>query len=228
MPTVRKCPNRFRLPWKRSLGPSRAKPAAKDKAGEAPREARPAAGQASAAKAGAAADPTALADLVTQIGSRASTWLTRSAVYQRVPLEIRNKLDEAILLRPAGCQSVASIAARFQLKERYGVSTRVLAAYAGRLERFIRPAMTSQVMAGVLGCLPERYRRQLVEGSQVLLVSRVIQALSDDESAAALSVAELAKLAYVLASFVGRARAQPRGGAGTAEQCEAEPDSSPR
>jgi len=177
---------------------------------------------------GSAADSTAPADLVTAAGLRASTWLTRSPVYRQVPLEIRNKVDEAILLRPPGCQSVASIAARFQLKERYGISTRMLASYASRLERFIRPAVTSQVMAGVLGCLPEKYRRQLVAGSQVLLVSRVIQALSDEESAAALSVAELAKLAYVLASFSGRARAQQPGAAGTDQQSATEPGSSPR
>ena len=134
------------------------------------------------------------------------SWLTTSPVYRRVPVSVRTKLDADILLRPPDCQSIRSIYGRHELKERYGVSFHALRTYADRLERFVRPAMTSQVMAGVLGCLPARYRRQLVAGSEVMLVSRVVQALSDEGSAGALSVADLARLAAVLEKLAVRGK----------------------
>lgn len=128
------------------------------------------------------------------------SWLTRSPVYRKVPVAVRGRLDAAILLRPADCPTLEAIAQKFDLEGRYGISPDSLANYARKLEQFVRPAMTSQVMAGVLGCLPASYRRQLVAGGQVMLLSKVVQALADDEREAALSVADLAKLAAVLAA----------------------------
>jgi hypothetical protein len=124
-------------------------------------------------------------------------------VYRKVPVAVRARLDAAILLRPADCPTLEAIARKFDLGGRYGISPDSLANYAHKLEQFVRPAMTSQVMAGMLGCLPARYRRQLVAGGQVMLLSKVVQALADDEREAALSVADLAKLAAVLAAMSG-------------------------
>ena len=132
-------------------------------------------------------------------------WLTRSSVYKKVPDAVRGRLDEAILLRPAKCVTLEQIADKFELADRYGISGSVLRSYACKLEQFVRPAAASQLMAGVLGCLPEEYRQRLVAGGQVLLLSRVVQALSA-EGGAELSVAELAKLASVLSAVGGRTR----------------------
>ena len=141
-------------------------------------------------------------------------WLQRSLVYKRLPPAVRAQLDEAILLRPAEHATLEAIAKRFQLAERYQISLPVLSAYARKLEEFVRPAMTSQVIAALLGCLPNRYRRQLVAGTQVLLLSRVVQALTADKNKA-LPVADLGKLASILSAFAGRnagggRRARPR------------------
>lgn len=114
-----------------------------------------------------------------------------------MPASERVRLESAILLRPAGCETLEAIARRFELKSRYGLSLAALRSYARQLEQWLRPAVASQVMAGVLGCLPEDFRRRLIDGSQVLLLSRVNQALSDEDGPP-LSVAELAKLADVL------------------------------
>lgn len=125
-------------------------------------------------------------------------------LYKRVPAAVRSRLDRAILLRPENLATLEAIADQFKLAERYKVSLAALRTYTGKLEQFVRPVLTSQLMAGVLGCLSEEYRQQLVAGSQVLLLSRVIKALTADGEAA-LSVADLAKLASVLSSFAGRA-----------------------
>jgi hypothetical protein len=137
-------------------------------------------------------------------------WLTRSSVYKKVPVAVRGRVDEAILLRPAKCATLEQIAEKFELAGRYGISHSALRSYARKLEQFVRPAVASQLMAGVLGCLPEGYRQRLVAGGQVLLLSRVVQALSA-EGGAELSVAELAKLASVLSAVGSRSRSPAAG-----------------
>lgn len=137
----------------------------------------------------------------------APQWLLRSTVYQRLPARERARLHRAIILRPAGLQTLAAIAEKFELAEKYGISATALRSYAERLEQLVRPAVTSQVVAGVLGCLPEAYRRQMVAGSQVMLISRVLQTMESPD--ATLSVAELAKLASILAAL-GRQGERPR------------------
>ena len=132
--------------------------------------------------------------------------LTRTQVYRRVPQPQRGRLDAAILLRPPNCSTLKAIARRFDLQNQYGLKYASLKIYARRLEEFVRPAMTAQVMAGILGCLPERHRRQVFDGSQILLVSKVLNLLDDTGGDASLSVAELAKLAAVLASAAGKGR----------------------
>ena len=141
----------------------------------------------------------------------APAWLLRSAVFRKMPADARLRLESAILLRPSGCGTLEAIARTFELKSRYGLSLAALRNYARKLEQWVRPAVASQVMAGVLGCLPDDFRRRLINGSQVLLLSRVNQALGDEDGPP-LSVAELAKLADVLKSLA-RGRAGSAGNA---------------
>jgi len=137
------------------------------------------------------------------------SWFTRSAVYRKVPASVRCRLDAAILLRPPGCETLEAINSKYKLSVRYGVSLRALGRYARNLERLVRPAVASQVMAGVLGCLPAHFRRRLFDGSLVLLLSRVNQVLNDEEGPR-LSVSELAKLADVLKDLA-HCRSDPAG-----------------
>ncbi len=126
--------------------------------------------------------------------------LGRTQVYKSLPGHIRGRVDEAILLRPEECSSLEAIDKRFGLEENYGITMKALRGYARKLEQLARPAAASHLLTRVLGCLPEKDRQRMLAGSEVLLLSRVIQALSDGK-AEALGVADLAKLASVLSSF---------------------------
>ncbi len=132
--------------------------------------------------------------------------LARTRIYRSLPVFVRAQLDSAILLRAPGCRTLEQIGKRFELQAKHDISHTALKEYAGKLEQLIRPAMTSEVIAGVLGCLPEDCRERLLAGSQVMLVSRVIQALADEESAGSLSVADLARLATILRSATRQSR----------------------
>jgi len=130
--------------------------------------------------------------------------LARSAVYRKVPLGVRCRLDRLILLRPKGCATDEAIAKRLMLTERYGVSVTALKRYARQLEELVRPMVSSQLIAAIMGCLPPEFRRSVTDGSQVLLLGKVVQALNglddngDKMPNRTLSVADLAKLATVL------------------------------
>ncbi len=124
-------------------------------------------------------------------------WLARSGVYRRIPVTVRGRLDAAILLRPKDCPTLEAIADKFKLAERYGISRAALRTYAGKLEQLVRPMAASQVLAGVLGCLPASYRRKLAAGSEVMLLSRLVKTLNDEKTST-LAVADLAKLAVLL------------------------------
>jgi hypothetical protein len=130
-------------------------------------------------------------------------WLARSPVFCRVPAHKRARLDRAILLPAEEPESFEEIARKFKLTEEYGISTAALRTYARKLDELIRPTVTSHVMAGVLSCLPKSYRRKLMDGSEVMLISRVLNALDSGESR--LETAELAKLGSILAG-IGRSR----------------------
>jgi hypothetical protein len=136
--------------------------------------------------------------------------LARTSVYRRVPETVRPRLDEAILLRPSECPTLEAIGRKFRLAEEYGVTHKGLKTYASRLERLVRPVLTAQVMAGALGCLPESYRQQLVAGTRVMLLSRVVQTLQGREPSS-LTIADLAKLASIL-SAVARPGTDTEGG----------------
>lgn len=142
-------------------------------------------------------------------GEALAVAIGRSAIVRKVPARVRYRLDEAILRRPKGCETLEAIAARFSLQSRYGVSLDVLKRYARKLEAMVRPIVAAHVMAGVLGCLPARYRKRIHDGSEVMLLSRVIAALGDENNKE-LPVSELAKLATVLKAVGGRAAGKRR------------------
>ncbi|HOJ56732.1 MAG TPA: hypothetical protein PK184_13015 [Phycisphaerae bacterium] len=148
-------------------------------------------------------DADALAD-----ASPLAAALARSMVYRRLPMGLRSRLDSAILLRPKKLQTLEAIAAHFELSS-YGISPAALRSYARRLEELVRPAATSQMLAAVFGCLPAGYRRRLLDGTQVVLLSRVIQALSA-EPAQPLTIAEMVRLGTVL-SAIARTTERPQG-----------------
>lgn len=122
--------------------------------------------------------------------------LARSTVYQRVPAAVRARLDRAILLPAEKGGSVQEVCRELQLEQEYGISPTALRGYVRRLEALARPIVGAQVLAAVLGCLPAAYRRKVVDGSQTLLVSRVVQALMCEKNG--LSVGEMARLASIL------------------------------
>lgn len=134
--------------------------------------------------------------------------LAHTDVYRLLPAKVRAALDSALLAREAGPAAREQIAAKLGL-DRYGVTAGHLAVYVAALEQVARPVVTSQVLAAVLGCLPRGYRRRLVIGSEVLLLSRVLAALSDEQS---LSVAELGRLAAVIGSLGGARRGSAAAG----------------
>lgn len=152
--------------------------------------------------------------------------LSRTTVYRRVPAAVRVRLDHALLARSPGRLRLRRIASEFRLSERYRVSVTALESYARRLEELIRPVLASQVVAGVLGCLPESMRRRMLAGSQVMLLSRAVQALHFEEKTP-LPVADLAKLATVIHSIGSRAgSAGHRGTRKKPEENRAEGESS--
>jgi len=125
--------------------------------------------------------------------------LSRSSIARRLPVNLRTRLDEAILLRPKGLPTLEAIAAHFDLA-RYRISPAALRAYARRLDALARPVVTGQILAFILGCLPRRYRRRVLAGTESLLLARFTQALSADRSTP-LPVADLARLGSVLSAM---------------------------
>lgn len=150
--------------------------------------------------------------------------LQRTSVYRKLPVAARAALDRDLLTRPPGRATLETVAAHHQLEHRYGIQARALRTYARRLERLVRPALASQLVSGLLGCMPEAFRQQLIAGSQVLLLSRVVAALLDDArgedeegSGRSLSAADLAKLASVVNAVAGRSRSRGRSRPGRRE-----------
>jgi hypothetical protein len=128
--------------------------------------------------------------------------LVRTAVFKKVPLSVRRRLDRALLLRPEGCATLEAIADNFKLHEKLGISRAALRTYARKLEKMVEPVFAGHLLATILGCLPETYTRQLTAGSQVLLLSKAAKALTQDD--AKLEVPDLAKLSGLLAARTDR------------------------
>ena len=130
--------------------------------------------------------------------------LTRTVVYRKVPIRVRCRLDRLILSRPKGCATEEAITQRLKLTQRYGVSVVALKRYARQLEKVARPLVASQLTAAIVGCLLAEFRRSVADGSQALLLGKVVQTLNDRVAEVSgkpketLSIADLAKLATVL------------------------------
>lgn len=122
--------------------------------------------------------------------------LARTVVYKRVPLSTRRALDRAILVRPQGCATLEAIEERFRLTERFGVSRDNLRTYARKLERVAQPCFAGNLAAAILGCMPAAYGSQVAAGSQIILISRLVQALTLKQSR--LEIPELIRLASAL------------------------------
>jgi hypothetical protein len=129
--------------------------------------------------------------------------LTRTSVYRKIPLDIRQELDQALVLRADSGTTLDAIAKKFELAERFGITARALRSYARKLEAGIRPVMVEQLVASVLGCLPWSYKEQVASGSQILLLSRLVQMLHD-ETRPGLSANDLARLADIASGIAGR------------------------
>jgi len=147
-------------------------------------------------------------------GVRSPAGLCRTAVYRRVPREVRMRLDAALLERAEGTAALQAIADRFELRNRYGLSLPALRTYARRLEALCRPVLASAILAAMLGGLPAAFRRSLQHGSEVLLLCRLAATLNrkDDD---ALTVADLVRLGSMLASLAGRKSTRPCARRGT-------------
>jgi len=137
--------------------------------------------------------------------------LTRLFVFRKVPADVRCRLDEVILLRPSDCPTLEAIEKKFDLQKRYGVSPAALRVYARRLEQLVRPAVASQVSAAVLGALPPDFQQSVVTGSRVLLLSRIVRSLTDDQ-VETIPVADLARFASMLAAMRRQTHGSQRAG----------------
>ncbi len=131
--------------------------------------------------------------------TRAPGSITKTKVFRQLPVALRMKLDRALLASVPGRHGVKPLIERFAL-EPYGITPAALLRYARLLHEAVRPAATSQVMSSLLGCLPDAQRQSLLEGSRVLLLSRVIRVLSE-AGAESLSVNDMQRLASILKSM---------------------------
>jgi len=138
--------------------------------------------------------------------------LVRTLVHRRVPLSARRKLDRAILLRPEGCRTLDAIEAKFRLTNKYGVSRTSLRTYARKLERVAEPIFAGNLAAAIMGCMPATYRTDVAAGSQIILVSRLVQALTKKRPESGLEVADLVRLASALRSATSTLNAVKTGG----------------
>lgn len=128
--------------------------------------------------------------------SRVATILGTSPVIRQVPFQVRSRLERLLFERVSNSESTQAIAEELEL-EKHGISVADLQSYRDALDELIRPVASVQVIAGVLGCLPEKYRRRLMMGNQVLLLSKVAKALADTQKED-FAAGELLKLASVL------------------------------
>lgn len=123
--------------------------------------------------------------------------LTRTVVYRRIPFAERQRLDPELLKASSNRAALEALWRKERLHERFGIGLPALRTYVRRLEECVRPALGAQIVAALLGSLPREYRRRVMEGSAVLLLSRMVAALSLQTSEP-LSASELARLGGIL------------------------------
>ena len=135
---------------------------------------------------------------------RGKDWslLTRTSVYRRVPAAMRRRLDRTLLMRPEGCTSLDAILHKFRLNEQFGITREALGTYARKIERLAEPYLAGLLAAAVVGCMPTSYRDQVTAGSQIILVSQAVQALTNEDKT--LKAPDLLKLASTLRAAAQR------------------------
>lgn len=133
---------------------------------------------------------------------RLVTALADSPVCRRLPVDVRLRLEHALFDRGRTGKTLEQISDELSLTK-YLICPGDVTDYARTFDELVRPAVSAQVLAGVLGCLPASYRKRLVRGSEVLLLSKLTQALSAD-SEETISVSELMKLASILRAAAGK------------------------
>jgi hypothetical protein len=126
--------------------------------------------------------------------------ITRTSVYRRVPVTTRRKLDRALLTRPKECATLDAILEQFKLSERFGITREALRTYARKIEQLIEPHLAGHLAAAVLGCMPTAYRNEVAAGSEIILISKVVQALTKKkgQGQGQLEAPDLLKLASAL------------------------------
>lgn len=150
---------------------------------------------------------------------RLVTALAESPVCRRLPVDVRLRLEHALFDRGRTGKTLEQISDELSLTK-YQIRSGDVTDYAATFDELVRPAVSAQVIAGVLGCLPASYRKQLARGSEVLLLSKLTQVLSAD-SEQTISVSELMKLASILRASRGK-RAVTRGRGGKRREASTE------
>jgi hypothetical protein len=130
--------------------------------------------------------------------------LTRTSVYKRLPDSLRNQLDQALLERPKDCATLNAVARKFQLAQRFGITTRALRAYAAKLDQLAEPVYAGRLVNSLLECLPDARPAELTDGGDVMLISRVVQALTQKDKK--LAAPDLARAALLFGSNAAKQR----------------------
>lgn len=123
--------------------------------------------------------------------------LARTRLYRTLPMELRARVDVAILLRPPEWPRLEDILAGMELETRFGIRLTDLRQYARALEHFARPLMAALLVSTLLGALPRRVSAHLGRANRLLVWSRLVQHLTDP-NAKPLTATELAKVAAIL------------------------------
>ena len=155
----------------------------------------PATARCSSTPAPGASSPTG--DPHPSIAPAAFDRLARTRLYRILPMELRARVDVAILLRPPECPNLEDIIPAMELDTRFGIRLTDLRQYARALEQFARPLMAALLVSTLLAALPRRVSTHLGRANRLLVWSRLVQHLTDP-SAKPLTATELAKLAAIL------------------------------
>ena len=112
-----------------------------------------------------------------------------------LPRDLRSAVDQAILERPAGLESVRKIYDHFKLKER-DTSYSAFAGYVRRESWRARLGAVGQVVDAMVGAPREQSFDGLCDSAMLRLMSRVVETLQDD--VAEIPTAELLKISKII------------------------------
>ena len=113
-----------------------------------------------------------------------------------LPRELRSAVDQAILDRPAGLESVRKIYDHFKLREQ-GTRYSAFSDYVRRESWRARLGAVGQVVEAMLGSPKEKSFEGLCDSAMLGLMSRVFETLQDDK--VEIPTAELVKISKIIA-----------------------------